>query len=898
MSLEDSQKRQRVSKACDNCRRKKVRCDGLQPTCSNCTTLNIYCTYLETSKKRGPPKGYIEAIENKLHRMEHLLSDLVESDPRAAESVLAELQKVEGLDDVRLRLANRTRPSEFHELRRRNELNSNSSSPISSMESPNNNNTPERGVWDPVMEALSDDANQLTLDDQGRVRYMGFSSGFYLLQNTEKYQDGLFRMKPLTQCPLDSEDTESNPFLLPIPPVFEHLLDTYFEHINPIIPLLHRENFTTKLKNNTQDPPLFLLNAIFALAANLSSKIQWLEQENARSEVFYKRAKKLLDQSYDVTSLENVQALVLLSHYFHITHGSMKSWVYSGMAIRLAEDLGLHRNPDRWQIKTLSHALKEARKRTWWSCYIMDRNASACMGRPLCIDDRHCDTSLPQLDNTVLTENSPEHEESVNSGIRMDVFVEVTKLHEIIGRIMNNVYAIRAHPTQNPFKSEEILLDLDSALHKWLVELPSNLQYSPQEYFSGKKPASNFVVYLHVLYHSALILLHRPYIPNPNSRVNTSPYPSLQICTTSANSITAITYICSGEPGLEEVLVFILFPIFTAATVHLTNMTTKDIRLANLAKKNLTKDMILLGKIRKRWGCAGKYYIVLRELLIARNISIHGGIPENVSRSTSDNAEKNSSFYEDEEGARSTTHSETPTNTPSISFSRDGHLPATVAHSIPENIPNITPDSRYLNQNGLSNTMLKDPTFIKQSNQSNGEMELPHQSSLTPLPESYGISGAITNVGFDPSTPSNTLSEMTVNNQHLINQFDNSNGAPIWNVPLSFDFDEWNEYVGQYSRNISPPTPVSNGGQSNISAQTTHIHSPPFVSPKKGMPITSRIGEFDHQFFSAPPNSQSISNTTAPSNFIPLHYHPMAQATTPSKYDSAAHSWQVYNSKG
>ncbi|KAF9540273.1 hypothetical protein EC957_004432 [Mortierella hygrophila] len=84
-------KRLRVSKACDSCRRKKVKCDAIHPLCTNCETFNYECTYNDPTKKRGPPKGYIEAIEARLHRMEGLLGGLVkDKDPRA-EIVRAEL---------------------------------------------------------------------------------------------------------------------------------------------------------------------------------------------------------------------------------------------------------------------------------------------------------------------------------------------------------------------------------------------------------------------------------------------------------------------------------------------------------------------------------------------------------------------------------------------------------------------------------------------------------------------------------------------------------------------------------------------------------------------------------------------------------------------------------------
>ncbi|KAJ9197576.1 transcriptional regulator family: Fungal Specific TF [Paecilomyces variotii] len=57
------QKRQRVSRACDQCRSKKDKCDGAQPECSTCVSLRRPCTYRTNPKKRGLPTGYIRTLE-------------------------------------------------------------------------------------------------------------------------------------------------------------------------------------------------------------------------------------------------------------------------------------------------------------------------------------------------------------------------------------------------------------------------------------------------------------------------------------------------------------------------------------------------------------------------------------------------------------------------------------------------------------------------------------------------------------------------------------------------------------------------------------------------------------------------------------------------------------------
>jgi hypothetical protein len=59
-----------------------------------CSFNSTACTFLGPSRKRGPPKGYIDAIEARLHQTEALLGImLATSDPRA-HSLLRDMEKV------------------------------------------------------------------------------------------------------------------------------------------------------------------------------------------------------------------------------------------------------------------------------------------------------------------------------------------------------------------------------------------------------------------------------------------------------------------------------------------------------------------------------------------------------------------------------------------------------------------------------------------------------------------------------------------------------------------------------------------------------------------------------------------------------------------------------------
>jgi len=68
-------KRKRLTQACDACRKKKVKCSGEKPSCNNCTRLGVNCTYLPSTRKRGPRVGLVESLEKRLQQMEKLLKE-------------------------------------------------------------------------------------------------------------------------------------------------------------------------------------------------------------------------------------------------------------------------------------------------------------------------------------------------------------------------------------------------------------------------------------------------------------------------------------------------------------------------------------------------------------------------------------------------------------------------------------------------------------------------------------------------------------------------------------------------------------------------------------------------------------------------------------------------------
>ena len=91
----------RIAQACDRCRSKKIRCDGVRPTCSQCANVGFECRTSDKLSRRAFPRGYTESLEE---RVRHL-----ESEVRELKDLLDE--KDEKIDMLSAMHCNHRRPS-------------------------------------------------------------------------------------------------------------------------------------------------------------------------------------------------------------------------------------------------------------------------------------------------------------------------------------------------------------------------------------------------------------------------------------------------------------------------------------------------------------------------------------------------------------------------------------------------------------------------------------------------------------------------------------------------------------------------------------------------------------------------------------------------------------------
>jgi hypothetical protein len=261
-----------------------------------------------------------------LHRLEALLGSIVQEDDPRSQAILAELNaplETAYGELVRPRPMRRETLSEEDErLMIKQDLTDDS--PLSFTKSDELNN--------------NEDANNSdNIDESGQLRYYGKTSGFYMLRTNKNLQDKLLHFNSKKRRQSQSSSSSSlivDPFEMPPKDLSEHLLDLYFSNFYVLLPIVHKKSFMQSWNKN--QVPHLLLNAIYAVASRVSSDPRVradLSKPETAGDVFFERARLLLDLEWDSFKLYTVQSLLLMSSHQNGALKTTRGWLYSGMVI-------------------------------------------------------------------------------------------------------------------------------------------------------------------------------------------------------------------------------------------------------------------------------------------------------------------------------------------------------------------------------------------------------------------------------------------------------------------------------------------------------------------------------------------------------------------------------------
>ncbi|KAI9305582.1 fungal-specific transcription factor domain-containing protein [Cunninghamella echinulata] len=678
------------------------------------------------------------------------------------------------------------------------------------------------------------------MEEGGHVRYLGRSSGFYLLQGSRTYHDGAFHLSGYGHktASTSSKPDHLDPLALPPSDLSEHLIDLYFKHFYPLLPLFYKRQLIPLGEPKETISPL-LLNAIYAVASRFSTDVRVRsdpKSQDTAGDVFFERAKCLLDDYYDVPRISTVQALLLLSSHQQGAMKSARAWLYCGLAFRMALDLGLHRNSEHWNITPEE---RERRKRVFWCCFIVDRLTTAIYGRALCFEERDCDVPFPTVDD-----DEPIYKTMDRPPPRiLDTFVSCIKLCDILGHVLKNIYYAKAHHHSSSHHIDHVLKTLHQQLTSWLSHLPPSLQYNLANTEVGETvPDPPLAVgQLHMIYYTTMILLHRSFIPGPSQTIESQlSLPSYDLCVLGARAILNIINIMLGENHLRYVLNYSVYFTFTAGIIFIKMASSSEFNTAFDAKVNVNKIMRALDEMENTWMNASRCCNILGELAGLRDINLECNehdtryVPRRISKTSN------------------------PPLAIDVPNSPEPNEENPIIESSAEN-ENITEQQIFDPNIPTSQSSSKDIPVLKDYNNNNNNFKnLIHPfTSVSPSSTSQMSSASAMDPFAAPDTVMNSQQ-----NQVQQSKFDHF-GTYFWGVPSSLNIEDWNQY---FSQGVS--TPTSTQLKTSFADNTSLIPSHDITS--------SNVPEFSRPFYSNSLGHNTVS--TLPSSIA----SPISSSSMPS----------------
>ncbi|KAH8671720.1 fungal-specific transcription factor domain-containing protein [Xylariales sp. PMI_506] len=605
------QKRNRLSIACNQCRKRKVRCDTTLPKCRNCVLRNENC---ETTDLRHHGKGPGQATRTWATH-DSLIPARRDSTERR---YIPNIEADESHEDS-------SEPSRHSRKRQASvELEGEESEgPLTWLSRAYQANVVDGNNHPESLEGSTPDVVVNTDDTAYRVKFVGGSSiqclcTFVDLHLTSK---GL----PPISTGFKHGMQHSEEFSLPLLPSFPRLppreeldacKEAFFKRIWPLFPVVdqqivetdisrilrleqtHGDSFVAQL-SPTSLPALAVVYAMICIGEH---DIHGRNTE--LSSQYLHGAYSLYGHLVAIPYTTSIQALILLALALRGCMKDGQAWQVLGQAIRVAHSVGLHKaitsaslsqkRPQQQDSELIAPPSGQTdlglRARIWWSCYALERLMQLESGRPAIVSDKDIDQVPPD------PVRSPE----------LGYFAAWVALSKIMGRISNEFYSRRPANAIDLFKTVQTL---DQALVDWKQSLPEDLglKYNTT---SGDERGDSYrhhiASFISLQFYSthitllriSLIFPHNSYTAELKKHATTLPgYPRLQggaeICLAMARA--SITEMLQLTDHGERSIVLGLTPIYLSAIVLALGILRQPTRLlarADLELFNIITELV------------------------------------------------------------------------------------------------------------------------------------------------------------------------------------------------------------------------------------------------------------------------------------------------------------------
>ncbi|KAF1846269.1 uncharacterized protein K460DRAFT_339333 [Cucurbitaria berberidis CBS 394.84] len=514
-----SKPRHRASVACASCRDRRIRCvvPPGEKDCTQCKRSGVDCVIKNDDERRRPiSRAYMCSLTERVALLETMLKERGEDLPPANHPPKTRhgSQRNEDLSpnhkatDSQSNQQDNSSPGsqlspqdDYPELDQQHEYNGSPHNDAESAGSPAMLPPPKR---DGMVSRLLSTRGHLSFDQlSGRLRYFGPTTNCHVhsemlnpFDSTREMSEQARRAdKIIRSLPLET---------------YDYLMDLFWQCYNPVIHVLHQEAFNEDREmGRTQFYSGFLHVCVLAMGFRFADKermdILRISLPGKES-TLHREAKYMLDHELERPGgVPSVVAMLLLGDLECGVGRDNLGWLYAGMAVRLAFDIGLHLDA---RLSGLSEREIEIRQMTLWACVIYDKYWALFLGRPTSMKSSDLEiysltTQFARL-GTCLPSGPSKSTETL-------IYEALIDLMELAGKITENM---DPHLSQNPESHTSVdrnqylrMAALDREFSSWYARLPEQLRWTPNNIATA--PFSFFL--LHQQYHASLILLHRPF---------------------------------------------------------------------------------------------------------------------------------------------------------------------------------------------------------------------------------------------------------------------------------------------------------------------------------------------------------------------------------------------------
>ncbi|KAH7116553.1 hypothetical protein B0J13DRAFT_613411 [Dactylonectria estremocensis] len=503
--------RKRAALACDECRTRKRRCDGVFPACGGCARRMSTCVYSSEMEARAWQSSTIQSLRSRLEELEaEASSRALGSMPAAPATPATEPGNVDDTPnqnddgDTSIRNGSGDAPT-LVSISKDHAVSHHHKSPDAPVYL-------EPRSFEKLMKPIS---RALDLKSNPSISPWPPSAP----ANT---RNAGLAQNPATTCTCDSA-LNATPWCLPLRRVADSLVIEYFSSVHRMYPVLHQPTFRRQYERlwEPTGPQAFdcvglcrkknqcrlfsaLVQAIFALATLLSPGRP--EENVVQADMFFRQAQQLdfLDVLDDEVGLELVQLGLVMGFYLQSTERFSKCWNITGLTIRLAQNAGLHL--DLAEARKKGHVTSrptqveyEMRSRVWYGCVVLEREVSVLFGRKLMAPIGGKGPRLPDSidDDHLSGEPGKWNQQPKDLPSLLESFIQTTKLYHAFDELLDREELQEpVTPTNDgsPFSratsSIRTLLDLDTTVMDWRDNLPTCLRYDPNDVESNRIDAA------------------------------------------------------------------------------------------------------------------------------------------------------------------------------------------------------------------------------------------------------------------------------------------------------------------------------------------------------------------------------------------------------------------------